>query len=176
MNDRVRWNEKYRAEIHAARVNTNLVHYAHLLKRGRVLDLAGGLGQNGAWLALHSNEFRIVNADISEEGLSRAPKEIVRVVVEARHLPFTQQSFDTILNIRFYDPRVNFFELLALDGTVFFETYTIADQKYRPDFNPCYLFDLANLSEMFRGLEILQQQETDDGKRVYATVIARRIT
>lgn len=174
MSDRARWNEKYRAEFQHGRINANLVRYAHLLKRGRVLDLAGGLGQNGAWLATQSNEFRVINADISEEGLLRARKETARVVVDAAQLPFPNHSFDTILNIRFFDPRAKFPEWLTRGGTVFFETFTTADQKYRPDFNPAFLFDLAHIPEIFRGLEILQQHETDDGKRVYVTVIARR--
>lgn len=174
MSDRARWNEKYRDEIHHARVNANLMRYAHLLKRGRVLDLAGGLGQNGAWLATQSNEFRVINADISQEGLLRASNKIARVVVDAAQLPFPNHSFDTILNIRFFDPRVNFSQQLTRGGTIFFETFTTADQKYRPDFNPAFLFDLALLPEIFRGLEILEQRETDDGKRIYVTVIARR--
>lgn len=175
MQDRTRWDKKYRDEIHDARVNANLMRYADLMKRGRVLDLAGGLGQNGAWLVSQSREFRVINADISEEGLSRAPKEIARVVADAAQLPFPNRSFDTILNIRFFDPRVNFSQQLTRGGTVFFETFTTTDQKYRPDFNPAFLFDPARIPEIFRGLEILEQHETDDGKRVYVTVIARKI-
>ncbi len=174
MNDRVRWNKKYRAEFQHGRINANLMRYAHLLKRGRVLDLAGGLGQNGAWLASQSNAFCIINADISEEGLLRAPKETARVVVDAAQLPFPNHSFDTILNVRFFDPRVNFSQQLTRDGTIFFETFTTADEKYRPDFNPAHRFDPAQIPEIFRGLEILYQRETDDGKRVFVTILARR--
>ncbi len=174
LDDRTRWNTKYRDEIHHANVNANLVRYAHLLKRGRVLDLAGGLGQNGAWLASQSNAFRVINTDISEEGASRASNKTARVVADAARLPFPNHTFDTILNVRFFDPRVKFSEWLANGGTIFFETFTTADEKYRPDFNPAHRFDLARIPEIFRGLEILRQYETDDGKRFYVTVIARR--
>lgn len=174
-SDRARWNEKYRAEFRHGQVNERLTQSAHLLKRGRVLDLAGGLGQNGAWLASHSNEFRIINADLSDEALARAAPGIARVVVEAAALPFPRHRFDTLLNIRFYDPRIVFADWLAENGTVFFETFTTRDFKYRPDFNPAHRFDLPEIPRVFKGMEILQLQETDDGNRVYLTLIARKL-
>lgn len=174
MLDRSRWNEKYRAEFQHGRVNPRLMEFAHLLKRGRVLDLAGGLGQNGARLAAQSTAFRVINADVSDEGLMRASKATAHVLVDVGALPFMQNSFDTILNIRFFDSRVIFSEWLTQGGTVFFETFTIADERYRPDFNPAHRFDRARIPEIFRDLEILYEREMDDGKRVYVTIIAQR--
>jgi hypothetical protein len=172
--DRKRWNEKYRIEIYEARVNENLIRYAHLLKRGRVLDLAGGLGQNGAWLAGQSSEYRVIDADIAVEGLVRAAPGIGRVAAEATALPFVPHCFDTVLNIRFFEPRVKFSELLSIGGTVFLETFSAADKKYRPDFKPAYLLPFDRIESLFKGFEILHAEETDDGKRVYVTVVARR--
>jgi hypothetical protein len=174
VNDRLRWNEKYREDIKQARVNPALVHFAHLLKPGWVLDLAGGLGQNGAWLAAQSDAFRVIDGDISDEGLSLAPRELGRVVLDAGALPFLPNQFDTVLNLKFYDPRVQFAELLTRGGTVFFETFSENDAKYRPDFNPAHRFLLSEIANFFRGLEILHQSETDDGRRVYVTVIGRK--
>lgn len=174
MDDRARWNQKYIAEFQSARVNLNLIQFAHHLKTGRVLDLAGGLGQNGAWLANLSDAYCVIDADTSDEALRRAPSNIARVAVDAGALPFRANSFDTILNVRFYDPRVIFFDWLAPGGTVFFETFTQADAKYRPDFNPAHRFNLAEIPRIFQALEILEQFETDDGKRVFVTIIARR--
>lgn len=174
MSDRTRWNEKYQNENAPDRVNERLIQYASLLKTGRVLDLAGGLGQNGAWLASFSDAFRVINADVSDKALARAPKEISHVLVDAGALPFAPNRFDTILNIRFFDPRVIFSEWLTDDGTIFFETFAQADAKYRPDFNPAHRFDVDTIPKFFSGLEILHQQETDDGHRVYVTLIARK--
>lgn len=174
MLDRHRWNKKYRADFQTARVNPNLIQFASLLKTGRVLDLAGGLGQNGAWLAAQSDAFRVIEADASDEALSHAPVEIARVAADAAALPFPKHCFDTILNIRFYDPRVIFSDWLAQGGTVFFETFTEADAKYRPDFNPAHRFHLADVPRIFQGLEILHQSETDSGRRVYVTIVAQR--
>jgi tellurite methyltransferase len=165
---------------HAPRsVNKNLLKFAHLLKRGRMLDLAGGIGQNALWLAEHFfGEYFLdahaVVADISDEALSQASPRIARVLCDANVLPFPQYAFDTILCTRFYDARVNFSELLTHGGTVFFETFTQGDLKYRPAFNPAHRFDVNTLPEFFTGLEILFLQEDDDGTRVYVTAIGRK--
>lgn len=174
MIDRDRWNARYRDGVSPARVNPDLIRYASLLKPGRVLDVAGGLGQNGAWLAALSTAFRVVNADVSDQALVRAPKEIACVVADAGALPFKPNSFDTILNLRFFDPRLTFSEWLTSGGTIFFETYATGDEKYRPDFNPAHRFDPAFLSQIFAGLEIIVQEESDNGSRVYVTIIARK--
>lgn len=175
MLDRARWNQKYQTETAPRRVNERLARYAHLLTAGRVLDLAGGVGQNGAWLATFSNAFwLVVNVDVSDEALAQASSNVARVLVDAGVLPFAKNCFDTILNIRFFDPRIVFSEWLAPGGTVFFETFTRADSKYRPDFNPAHRFDLALIPILFPHLDILVNYETDDGSRVYVTLIARK--
>jgi hypothetical protein len=132
------------------------------------------LGQNGAWLATYSTAFHVVNADVSDKALELASPNISRVLVDAGALPFAKNCFDTLLNIRFFDPRVIFSEWLAPGGTVFFETFSTADAKYRPDFNPAHRFDRTRIPILFQGLEILVDQDTDDGSRVYVTVIARK--
>lgn len=176
MSDQIRWNAKYRAEIHEAQVNENLKRLAHRLKPGRTLDLAGGLGQNGAWLAAQSPVYRVINADISDEALFNAPAAIFRVNADVGALPFPKNCFDTLLNIRFYDRRIRFAEWLAPGGTVFFETFSEADAKYRPDFNPAHRFRVGHRAIVFRSLKILHQVETDTGERAFVTIVARKPT
>jgi len=174
VSERERWNERYRGENAPSNINARLVEYAPLLKRGRVLDLAGGMGQNAQWLVDYTpGEWRVVVVDLSDQALARAPARVPRVLADAAALPFPPHLFDTIICTRFFDPRVNFSQLLAPGGTVFFETFSRADVKYRPDFNCAHRFDPAAVSSVFQGLEILVFQETDDGKRAYVTVVAR---
>lgn len=168
MDDRIRWNERYQAGEGPTRVNARLQKYLHLLKRGRVLDLAGGMGQNDQLLA----GWDIVLTDISDQALARAHGK--RVQVDAVALPFPPNSFDTIICTYFFERHVDFFNLLEPGGTLFFETYTQADNKYRPDFNPAHRFDPAEIPSVFQGLEILHWEETDDGRRVFGTLIARK--
>lgn len=171
--DRARWNEKYRGENAPRSVNPRLRRLAHLLQRGRVLDLAGGMGQNVLWLEEQSSRWRAVVADISDIGLAQAPLLLDRVLCDALALPFPPYVFDTILCTRFFDARVHFSEWLKSGGTVFFETFTTADAKYYPEFNPAHRFDLNTVPRVFADLEIIHLQETDDGHRVFVTIVAR---
>lgn len=174
MKERERWNARYRGERAPRSVNENLMRHAARLTRGRLLDLAGGMGQNAQWLIDHApGEWRAVVVDLSDQALDAAPPGLPRVLADAAALPFAPPRFDTILCIRFFDERVNFREWLMPGGAVFFETYSASDAKYRTDFNPAHRFDPAAAPRVFAGLEILVSTETDDGQRVYATVIAR---
>jgi hypothetical protein len=83
-------------------------------------------------------------------------------------------TFDSILNVRFYDPRVRFADWLTAGGTVFFETFSTADLKYRPDFNPAHRFPYEAIPRAFGRMELLVQEETDTGTRVYVTIVARK--
>ncbi len=168
MDDRTRWNERYRTGYGPRRVNARLAHYLHLLKRGRALDLACGVGQNAALLS----EWIVILVDLADEALEQARG--LRVQADAGALPFPPHTFDTIINTHFFDPRVNFRELLTTGGTLFFETFTQADIKYRPDLEPAHRFDLSRVPELLRGFDILVQKETDDGDRVFATIVARK--
>lgn len=172
-NDRARWNERYRGSDAPRRVHGTLKQHAHVLKPGRILDLAGGVGQNALWLIHHLSDSSAVVADISDTALLQASPQIARVLCDAFALPFPLHSFDTILCTRFFDARVRFADWLTRGGTVFFETYTTADAKYYPDFNPAHRFDLAAIPQIFAELEILYLQETDDGHRVFVTFVAR---
>ena len=173
--DRARWNERYAGENAPRRVHANLQRHAHLLKPGRILDLAGGMGQNALWLVKHLPNSRAVVADISDAALHGASPQLARVLCDAGALPFAPHSFDTILCTRFFDARVKFTDWLVPRGTVFFETYTTADTKYHPEFNPAHRFDLARVSAFFDGFEILALQETDNGQRIFATIVAQRV-
>ena len=89
-------------------------------------------------------------------------------------LPFAPAFFDTIICTYFYDPALDLAALLVPGGTLYFETYTHADRKYRPDFNPAHRFDPAQAATVFRGFNIELLKETDDGWRVIATLIGRK--
>lgn len=168
MSDRERWNTRYRLNDGPTRPNERLARYKHLLKQGLALDLAGGIGQNSLLL----KEWHIVLADLSDEALTSATG--IRVQCEAPLLPFAPNSFDTIICTNFFEPRVEFASLLKPNGTLFFETMTAADTKYRPSSNPVHRFDPAGRDTIFREFESLLWEETDDGHRAFVTFIGIR--
>ncbi len=166
--DRDRWNERYAAGYGSFEPNPRLAHYSHLLRPGLALDLAGGNGKNAELL----QQCKTVIVDISERALQQARG--MRALAEAPALPFLYGVFDTIICTYFLDRRVDLALLLKPGGTLFFETYTIADAKYRPDFPACYRLDPSDLSRIFHGIKPLIWEERDDGSRVIGTFVGFR--
>ncbi len=168
MYERARWNERYTRGQGPTQPNERLPKYLHRLRGGRVLDVASGLGQNARLFT----DSTVVRVDISDEALARATG--LRVLADAGALPFPSNSFDTIVCTYFFDPTIDFASLLVTGGTLFLETYTMADEKYRPAFPAAYRLNPERLGEVFRGLERVLWEETDDGSRVFGTFIGRK--
>jgi SAM-dependent methyltransferase len=165
---RSHWNERYATGRGLNAPNARLAKYVQYLRRGLALDLAAGLGQNAKLLKDHT----VVLVDISDAALARASG--LRAVADASALPFATETFDAIVCIHFFDPRVDFAALLKSGGTLFFETYTQADARYRPDFPAAFRFDPAQIPIVFRGLKTVLWEETDDGSRVVGTFIGSK--
>jgi SAM-dependent methyltransferase len=134
--ERARWNGKHRA---AGRENPSIPLLMHQgrLARGRALDLAGGLGENAALLALAG--WSVTLADLSDVAVARARsraaelKAQVRVVqADALRLPF-RGPFDLIVCCRFLERAIapELARLLAPGGTLFAEQPM---KGLRPDF------------------------------------------
>ena len=168
MNERFRWNERYAAGREPRAPNARLAKYLDRLRPGLALDLAAGLGQNAQLLKDHT----VILVDISDAALARANGR--RVVADAAALPFAPETFDAITCTYFFDPRVDFASLLKSGGTLFFETYTPADARYRPDFPAAFRFDPAQIPSVFRELKMLLWEETDTGSRVVGTFIGSK--
>ena len=122
--DRARWNEKHRAGGHTL-PSIPLLMYQGRLAGGRALDLAGGLGENAAVLALAG--WRVTTCDLSDVAVARARaravelKADVRVVqADALRLPF-RGPFDLIVATMFLERAIapELVGLLAPRGTLF---------------------------------------------------------
>jgi SAM-dependent methyltransferase len=149
--DRARWNEKYRKGGHDL-PSIPLLMYQGRLTRGRALDVAGGLGETAAVLALAG--WTVTLADLSDVAVARARararelKADVRVVqADARHLPF-RGPFETIVVTKFLDRSIagDLVRLLAPGGTLFCEQPTSG-------LRPRYLVAPGDFARMFPGLE-----------------------
>lgn len=171
-DDRTRWNSRYGSGRGPRQANPRLRQLFPRLRPGRVLDVAGGVGANARLFAPQ----RVVVTDISDEALARARAvpSVFAVQADARALPFAPGSFDTIVCTYYYEPTIDFAALLKPGGTLFFETYSTGDLRYRHAINPAYLFAPEKVDELCRGLEVLLCTETDDGTRVFATVLAMK--
>jgi tellurite methyltransferase len=124
--ERARWNEKHRKGGHDL-PSIPLLMYQGRLTRGRALDVAGGLGETAAVLALAG--WNVTLADLSDVAVDRARRRArelradVRVVqADALRLPF-RGPFDTIVVCRYLERSIagELTRLLAPGGTLFCE-------------------------------------------------------
>jgi len=163
-----------------------LQDYAHLLTGGRALDIAAGEGQNGIFLAGRGYAVTCVDRAPSAVPLIRAHAESRGVALEAvaadiRDYPIPEQSCDAILNFYFLDrtlfPRIT--AGLKKDGLLFFETYTIGQQRFGGPHNPDFLLRPNELVEAFLDLFIIFYHERIDvsgpGPRALASLVAQRV-
>ena len=67
--DRLKWNEKYRKEIHPVEPAKIVKEYYRLAPRGLALDIATGNGRNALFLAKQG--FEVIAVDIADEALTR---------------------------------------------------------------------------------------------------------
>lgn len=125
--DRLRWNEKHSGRARAGSPSIPLLMHQNRLSRGRALDLAGGLGENAAVLALAG--WRVTTCDLSDFAVARARARAVELKAEVRvvqadalRLPF-RGPFDLIVAAMFLERAIapELVALLAPGGTLFCE-------------------------------------------------------
>ncbi len=124
--ERARWNEKHQKRDHDL-PSIPLLMYQGRLTKGRALDIAGGLGESAAVLALAG--WKVTLVDLSDVAVARAKSRAAELKAEvgvvqgdALRLPF-RGPFDTIVVSRFLERRIagELLRLLAPGGTLFCE-------------------------------------------------------
>ncbi len=133
----------------------------------RALDLAGGLGQNGLWLAEQGYIVDII--DISRVALLRAQEEINRRAI--RRVNLLKADVDSaelkpntyaVLCVCFYLKRGLFSRLRASvqsGGRVVYAAYNKRYQRIAPDTAPDDLLEVGELAGYFADWHILHNVE-----------------
>ncbi|HLY08268.1 MAG TPA: methyltransferase domain-containing protein [Planctomycetota bacterium] len=158
--DRARWNAKYAKTGHDL-PSIPLLRYQGRLAKGRALDVAGGLGESAAVLALAG--WTVTLVDLSEVAVSRARararelKADLHVVhADARRLPF-RGPFETIVVARFLDRSLagDLTRLLAPGGTLFCE-------QPMTGIPPDYCIGVGEFPRLYPDLEVLLDTSEGD--------------
>lgn len=182
--DRNKWNAKYSNPDFAPRepsaVLLSLAEY--LPKQGKAIDVAGGAGRHGIWLAQRGLDVTI--ADVSAVGLAQAEQRAselgVRVhahCTDLRENPFPPGPWDLILSVRYLQRLLFkiFPQVLAPGGTlvVIQPTKTNLERHEKPPAD--FLLDDGELPGLIQGLRIIHQEEgwLADGRHD-AVVVARK--
>lgn len=187
--DRLRWNAKF-AQIAPSFEPHPLVAaaLAHGLPPGPTLELA--CGQSGSALALALAGHEVWAVDIADVALARLAIEAERRGLGARlHLvqadllnglprPLAEQRFALVLATRYWEQAVfpHALTVIARDGLLAWEAFTLAEQRYRPTFRREWCLGAGEPASLV-GPEflVLEETERDDGQCAIRRLIARRL-
>jgi tellurite methyltransferase len=178
-DDRVRWDTYFRSRARDPFPDPDPLLLQATPPAGagmRALDLCGGLGQNGLWLAEQGYVVDVM--DISRVALNRARVEMT--LRNLRSVNLLQTDVDTLqLEPETYD-LICVFRYLRRDlfpkiaralrpgGRVIYETFHVGYLEHVPNFNRAFLLERGELRQHFEGWRVLHDVETDQFAQLVA--------
>ncbi len=182
--DRAKWNSIYknRGEEGYPHPDLLLLDYTPPVPLGgerRALDLAGGVGQNGLWLAEQGYVVDIL--DISRAALDRARLEMttrkIRTVnllcVDLDEAGLSPDSYDLVCVFRFLSRPLlaNLMTTIKPGGRLIYETFNLSVREARPDFSPEFCLSPGELTAAFPKWRVLR--DADAG--IWAQYVAIKV-
>ncbi len=179
--DRLRWDTIYRQRGQLPYPDPDPLLFEYTpplteLNERRALDLAGGVGQNGLWLAEQGYTVDVV--DISRMALLRGRSEMM--ARSLRNINFLQIDLeDHELKLSRYD-LVSVFRYLNRDfftqirgcvrpgGRIIYETFNRLHLETAPQFSPEYLLEPGELAGYFADWKILHHADVGSHSRLVA--------
>jgi SAM-dependent methyltransferase len=188
VEQRERWNEKYRAspeswtepDVFLPWAFRRFIHPA-FPNAGRALDLAGGAGRHTIWLAQQGWDVTLI--DISETGAELARQKagplvphIHFVVDDLTQFRAAQTQFDMVMGFYYLDRKLfpEIVRALRPGGLLVYKTYTI-EQLNLPGGpkDVSHLLEAGELSRLVSSLTPLWERETV-AEKATAEVVARK--
>ena len=182
--DRDKWNAKHAVGLAMPREPAAVFVGLdpHLPRRGRALDVAGGAGRHGIWLAQRGLDVTI--ADISSRGLALAREGAVEAGVCVATLetdleidPFPTGPWDLIVSVCYLlRPLFAVYAQFLVPGGILAVLQPTKKNLERHDKPPAdFLLDEGELPRLVAGLEIVHSEEgwLADGRHD-AVIVARK--
>lgn len=182
--DREKWDARYKVAAPAAEPSPWLRSLDDRLpRRGRALDVAGGVGKDAIWLAHRGLDVTL--ADISEVGLALATDAAARARVHlaTRRIdleaePFPEGPWD-LITCAYYLHRPlypSFMASLSPGGMLAIVHPTQSNLLRNPKPSARFLLEDGELPGLVTGLEILHSEEGwSDAGRHEARILARKM-
>jgi tellurite methyltransferase len=181
--DREKWNAKYAAA--AAPREPSAVFLAlekHLPRTGRTIDIAGGGGRHGIWLAQLGLDVTV--ADISPVGLAIAQQRAMEaglsfqtLEIDLEQSPFPAGPWNLIISVCYlWRPLFDVFpNVLSPEGILAVVQPTKRNLERNDKPPAAYLLDEGELPRLANGLEIVHYEEgwLADGRHD-AVLVARK--
>lgn len=184
MDARIYWDQHYTTHPFANGKEPNplLKRMLPRLRRGHVLDIAMGEGQNAVFLGQQGNT--VEGIDISQVAVDRtlalAHEHNITVQVRRTDLDmylFKLLAYDTIVMIDFRPALTRYYSELARalkhGGTLLIEG-ALSDGTYDPNVPHATGFKSNELLTHLRGMKILYYEEVEDGKNSRIACLAEK--
>jgi SAM-dependent methyltransferase len=182
LDDKIRWNEKYRTCPIPSQVAAVVREFAPSAPRGRGLDIACGTGRHSRYMA--ELGFEVDAVDLSDYALQRMGDDprIRKIEADLEQYRIAPGCYDLIVNCNYLDRRLYgmIAEALRPGGMLIFETFLEADgAEYHQPSNPDFVLKPGELRSAFGALELLRYDEREDvnlrGEKVrVATFVGRK--
>ncbi len=192
-----KWEQKYKGGEYTPNDSPSalLVEWLPNIPRGRVLDVATGMGRNALFLAQQG--FAVDAVDISSAGLAIARQKALETGLTVNWIQadldifdLPSQTYDLIID-NFYLNRPlapKIIEALTPEGILIFEHHVLSCRDMVPMYrdvstprapmNPELMLKPGELKDLFRRLEILHYEEgpvlKDGGPVEMAQLVARK--
>lgn len=166
-DDRQRWEERYAAGGRYPDEGPSefLVAHADLI-RGRVLDVAAGVGRNALFLARRGNTVEAIDISLAGLRVCRAAAlteglRLLPVQADLESFPLPVDRYDAAINIRYLQRSL--FEPLQRavkpGGIILFETFLIDQLGVGHIKNPAFLLQRGELRSAFSSCQLLVYEE-----------------
>ena len=172
--DRDSWNERYRAATSRPPVSSFLCSLDAMLPRlGLALDVAGGAGQNAAWLA--DRGLAVTLLDVSDIALAQADQRLTRLHLDLDAYPLPAGPFTVLLWLNFLDRRrvTEVATVLAPGGLFVFAHPTRRNLERHASPSARFLLEPGEVESLAPSLEILLRAEGWFDGRHEARLVAR---
>lgn len=176
LQDRLKWNEKFKTEGYPDEPATIVKEYAKLAAGTKALDIAAGNGRNALFLAKQG--FTVDAVDLADAGLklfAGKHPNIQPICADLDNFDIAARHYDLIINIKYLNRRLfpYILEGLAPGGILIFQTFLDSPkqgkgQAARRD----YRLRQNELIEAFLALRILLYKEFEEKKNDEAVYLA----
>jgi len=162
IEDKKRWDRKYKEKIIPTKIIKVVDEYASLAKGKKALDIACGMGRNSKLLA--KKGFEVLAIDISPLALDTL-KEIDNITTKEVDLDsyrLKEDSYDLIVCTYFLNRSIfpQIYSSLKKDGIFIFETFKEHSKSTKVPSNKDFLLKSGELKEIFsKGYEIIHLSE-----------------
>ncbi len=183
-SDRERWNRRYSGALEEIPPPDQLlVESEPLLKSGRALDLACGLGSNAVFLA--ERGYWVDALDTSMHALQRLQKEIRErnltigpVLTDLDYYPVRSGFYDLVIIFYFFSRSLigRIISSLKPGGLLIYATFNYRHLILHPGFNPDYLVPEKGLAQFFPNLETIMSAENSGEQGNVSQFIGRNIS